>query len=617
MHVRRFAFRRLLILLAPLALLALPADGSLNDRYLCLDGADDYASAADHSSLDVGTGDGEDFTLETFFYVPDTSNNTWDTLIWKQGSYGLYVLYNFSLAGGADRFIYRIWTGANDYVFLLADTQLSAGWHHVAAIWDNEHTDAWDYMALYVDGALVASGSNLEMTPGLLNTTSPLQLGAVNGTNAAAGGLEETRISGVVRYSGPSFAVPSVPFVTDADTRALWHFDATPGATSFIDSTANANTATGINGAQTCGLACTPITLIPSSLSGGTHGVSYDQTLDASGGDAPYSFAVTTGTLPPGLSLSSAGLLSGTPSSVGSFEFDVTATDSSACTGTQTYTISISCPSITVTPSSLPGCVAGSPCNATLGASGGTAPHSFAVTGGALPPGLSLSAGGSLSGSPSATGTFAFTVTATDAQACTGTQQYALTVYAPYGPPSYLAATATGATQTALQWEPVSGVATYEVHRATSKSGPFVVVGTPAATSFADTVPAANTTYIYKVRQSGGGAADFSPIDVATTTVFTDPSLAGVPIRAVHVEQLRTAVDAMRAAAGLAPATFTDASLAGVAVRRVHLVELRSALDAARASLGLPAVAYTDPVITAGVTPAKGAHVLELRQGTQ
>ena len=83
------------------------------------------------------------------------------------------------------------------------------------------------------------------------------------------------------------------------------------------------------------------ITLSPTSLPGGTVGVPYNQTISASNGAAPYHFAVTSGALPSGLTLSAAGLLSGTPTTVGSFSFSVTATDANGSTGSQSYTIVI------------------------------------------------------------------------------------------------------------------------------------------------------------------------------------------------------------------------------------------------------------------------------------
>src|SRR5262249_52839387 len=65
------------------------------------------------------------------------------------------------------------------------------------------------------------------------------------------------------------------------------------------------------------------------------------QTITATGGAAPYSFTVSGGALPPGLSLTSAGVLSGTPTSGGTFGFIIKATDTNSCMGTRTYSVTI------------------------------------------------------------------------------------------------------------------------------------------------------------------------------------------------------------------------------------------------------------------------------------
>jgi hypothetical protein len=80
------------------------------------------------------------------------------------------------------------------------------------------------------------------------------------------------------------------------------------------------------------------------ALANGTYGTPYSQTITATAtGDAagPFTFAVTPGTLPPGLSLASNGTLSGTPTAAGSFSFTVTATDSDSDTGSHSYTLMI------------------------------------------------------------------------------------------------------------------------------------------------------------------------------------------------------------------------------------------------------------------------------------
>ncbi len=83
------------------------------------------------------------------------------------------------------------------------------------------------------------------------------------------------------------------------------------------------------------------LTLSPTTLPGGTVGTAYSQTITASGGTGGYTFAKTAGTLPGGLTLASGGLLSGTPTTAGTSNFTITATDSSSNTGSQPYSVTI------------------------------------------------------------------------------------------------------------------------------------------------------------------------------------------------------------------------------------------------------------------------------------
>ncbi|HYM62601.1 MAG TPA: hypothetical protein VEZ11_17085, partial [Thermoanaerobaculia bacterium] len=160
----------------------------------------------------------------------------------------------------------------------------------------------------------------------------------------------------------------------------------------------------------------------------------------------------------------------------------------------------------------------------------------------------------------------------------------------------------------------------YDIYRS-SLGGALNFVSSTAGTSATDNGLFANTTYLYAVRAVAGGGvySPFTPIDPATTIVFSDSSLTGVLIQAVHLTQLRTAVNAMRAAANLSPATFTDPTLTpGVTmIKQAHVAELRAALNEARSTIGLPAIVYTDPTITSGSTVMKAVHLTELRAGTQ
>lgn len=180
--------------------------------------------------------------------------------------------------------------------------------------------------------------------------------------------------------------------------------------------------------------------------------------------------------------------------------------------------------------------------------------------------------------------------------------------------PTGFSATASGTTQVVLQWNAVDSATSYEVHRS-ALNAPFALrLTTPTNGAFDDAV-SANTTYVYKVRAVGaGGTSDFSAADAATTIVYSDPS--PTIVRAVHVTELRTGINAMRAAAGLGAATFTEVSV-GTLIRAVHWTELRSALDPARSLLALPVLAYTNPTLAPGTTPIRAVHATELRAGTQ
>ncbi|MGZ5544398.1 MAG: beta strand repeat-containing protein, partial [Limisphaerales bacterium] len=141
----------------------------------------------------------------------------------------------------------------------------------------------------------------------------------------------------------------------------------------------------------------------------------------ASGGIGPYNFAVTDGTLPNGLTLSSGGVLSATPQTAGAFTFTVTATDANGCSGSQTYNLTITCPTITLSSSTLPNGTEGIAYSQMVNVIGGVGPYAYAVTGGSLPNGLMIDAStGAISGIPAAIGNFTFTVTATDNHGCAG-----------------------------------------------------------------------------------------------------------------------------------------------------------------------------------------------------
>lgn len=260
-----------------------------------------------------------------------------------------------------------------------------------------------------------------------------------------------------------------------------------------------------------------PVEVGPPTLPSAAVAAGYSQSIVASGGTGPYTFAVSAGALPAGLSLATNGTLAGTPTAGGSFTFTVTATDSSPVPGpftaSRAYSISVA-PAVLVLPTSMlpAGTLGAGYAAAITPASGGTAPYTYAVTSGTLPAGLAIDASsGAITGAPSALGDFDFSVTATDTSTGSGpytvTQTYRITVVdaAPVANPVAFAV-AYGAPATAVTLDITGGAATSVSLGTPPASGTAVATGTgityqPAA-GFAGT-----DAFTYLATNSGGTSA--------------------------------------------------------------------------------------------------------------
>jgi uncharacterized protein (TIGR03437 family) len=171
----------------------------------------------------------------------------------------------------------------------------------------------------------------------------------------------------------------------------------------------------------------------PSPLPSGMVLVDYSQTFIASDGSLPYTFnlALKPGeTFPTGLSLSPDGTLSGVPAlnSAGAYSFTVGVRDGTGVQTTATFALTIT-PALTITtPSTLPAGGVGTLYSQTISASGGTSPYTFSISTGAAPPGLTLSASGVLSGTPTTLGSSTFTVKAVDSLQFSVTKQFQVSI---------------------------------------------------------------------------------------------------------------------------------------------------------------------------------------------
>jgi hypothetical protein len=185
-------------------------------------------------------------------------------------------------------------------------------------------------------------------------------------------------------------------------------------------------------------LAGTPVSVATTSVPAATQNAAYSFTVTGAGGSMPYTWTLTAGSLPTGVTFSGSGVLSGTPTVTGTFNFTVTVTDAAGQAASQALTLTVA-GAISVTTSSLPGGTVGEPYTAQLAVSGGTSPYTWAITGGALPPGLSivpLPAGplgvpaGTITGVPLLGGTFNFTARVTDLLGAAATANLSITVAA-------------------------------------------------------------------------------------------------------------------------------------------------------------------------------------------
>lgn len=208
-------------------------------------------------------------------------------------------------------------------------------------------------------------------------------------------------------------------------------------ATSVTDTTATASIAIEVN---------PPPSITTTSLPSGTAGTCYGQVSNASGvtcngealtesgGTTPFTWGVTAGQLPPGLSLSaSSGTITGTPTTPGTYTATFQLSDSVGESTTAQLSITIANPpALTVTTTAVPTAAINLSYSTTLNASGGVAPYNWSLSSGSLPAGLQLSPSGVISGTPTGTpATTSFTVKVTDSEGpspVSATQALSITV---------------------------------------------------------------------------------------------------------------------------------------------------------------------------------------------
>ena len=274
------------------------------------------------------------------------------------------------------------------------------------------------------------------------------------------------------------------------------------------------------------------------------------QLVGTGGAGGPYTFTATG--LPAGLTISSSGLISGTPTVSGTFNYTVTITDKDGNTGTVNCTVTVvGTPSATCVQINA---IQGVPITPVqlVGTGGAGGPYTFTATG--LPAGLTISSSGLISGTPTVSGTFNYTVTITDKDGNTGTVNCTVTVITR---PS-----ATCVEINAIQGVPITPV---QLVGTGGAGGPytFTATGLPAGLTISSSglisgTPTVSGTFNYTVtvRDKDGNTGTVN----CTVTVGTRPSVTCVQIVAVQGVPI-TPVQLVGTGGAGAPYTFSATGL--------------------------------------------------------
>jgi hypothetical protein len=287
-------------------------------------------------------------------------------------------------------------------------------------------------------------------------------------------------------------------------------------------------------------------------------GTDYAGFVSATGGSGtPYKWSLANGSLPKGLKLtdfaSSTGLISGRPTRVQTSTFTVRARDRSGNTTTQQFTIVVNParPLVVTSPPELSPGTVGEPYAIGVFADGGTTPYSWTLVGGSLPPGLSLQKSpGRVQGTPTAAGTFGFTLRVDDSGGQSTTATFTITVSDPEPPPTPpgapgLVSPADGAsviTPFTLEWSAPEGTTPISAYNwMVSSDADFSTVAaigsTPGDVTRATVSELANGTYFWRVEAVNGTAVGLPSVSRSFTVTGTTnpPALAGVSVTPEHV----------------------------------------------------------------------------------
>ena len=281
--------------------------------------------------------------------------------------------------------------------------------------------------------------------------------------------------------------------------------------------------AAGRSSQRTFSITVTSFAITTTSLPTGVISTAYATTLAASGGSGALTWSLQSGTLPAGLTFSTGGVLSGTPTAGGTTNLTFKVTDGTGATATKALSLTISTFGITTT--SVPNGTVGVEYSATIAATGGTGSLYWEISAGTLPDGLYLG-DGVIGGTPTKGGSFSFTVRVTDDAGAVRTRAYTMTIPALAVTTSSLPAGVISSPypSTQLTAANVYGTGTWTVSSGSlpaglSLSSEGVISGTPTTGGTAN--------FTVRVADDGGSAATKALSIVVSSFAITTAAVPG------------------------------------------------------------------------------------------
>ena len=273
-----------------------------------------------------------------------------------------------------------------------------------------------------------------------ITTASPLPAGTV-------GTFYSQQLTATAGFSTPyTWTVPASQLPPGLTLSTSGVLSGTPSGAGSFNPTFNVVTAQGGNGPAARKLIAItinpapPLKITTPSISNPVVGLTFTQVLSASGGVTPYRWDISSGFLPPGLSLDPvSGTLAGTVSAANTYTFTVRVTDALLTSATQMFTVTATNP-INFLTNAVGNGVIGVPYSQQINATGGAPPLTFSLATNpfgtsSLPPGLSLSSTGGITGTPTTAGTYStITVVVTDTLGNSASKTYSITISSPQAP---------------------------------------------------------------------------------------------------------------------------------------------------------------------------------------